>query len=50
MGNTVNVDYTNQVPVSTQPLPTRMGIGTQTNTISLPNVGPYQLQQAIPRD
>ena len=27
-----------------------MGIGTQANAIPLPNVGPYQPQQAIPRD
>ena len=32
---TGNADYTNQISVSTQPLP---------------NVGPYQPQQAIPRD
>ena len=48
--NTVNIDYTNQIPVLTQPLPTGMGIGTQANAIPLPNVGPYQPQQAIPRD
>ena len=45
-----NIDYTNEIPVSTQPLPTGMGIGTQANAIPLPNVGPYQPQQAIPRD
>ena len=45
-----NIDYTNQIPVSTQPMPTRMGIGTQSNVIPLPNVGLYQPQQAIPRD
>ena len=33
MRNTVNIDYTNQVPISTQPLPTKMGIGAQANAI-----------------
>ena len=47
---TRNTDYNNQIPVVTQPLPTKIGIGTQANTISLPNIGPYQPQQAIPRD
>ena len=41
---TGNVDYNNQIPVSTQPLPTGMGIETQANAIPLPNIGPYQPQ------
>ena len=36
-----NIDYTNQIPVSTQLVPIGMRIGTQANAIPLPNVGPY---------
>ena len=45
---TGNVDYTNQISVSTQPMPTGMRIGTQANAIPLLNVGPYQPPQAVP--
>ena len=48
--NAITLDYASQVPITTQPINTGMGLGTQANTTLPPNIGQNQSPQVMPRD